>query len=258
MLRIVCLLSLLLAGVQASAQNARLSDHNSVGWYNYFGTFKLNKKYSLHTEYQWRRDNILTDWQQSLLRLGVNYNLDPKVQVRLGFAWIETFPYGEYPINGLGKDFTELRTFQMLMLNDKTGRVEFSHRFMLEQRWLGSYSQVNLKKEDDYRFLNRARYMFRVQVPVSRPTTGDNIPYIAAYDEILIGFGENVNENIFDQNRIGILFGYKFGSNLRVEAGMFNQTLQLGREINGRNVFQRNNGFLINVIANLDMSRERS
>jgi hypothetical protein len=68
------------------------------------------------------------------------------------------------------------------------------------------------------------------------------------YEEIFIGFGKNVNENIFDQNRIGILFGYRFNPIVRIEAGYLNQILQLGREVNNRNVFQQNNGIILNAI----------
>jgi hypothetical protein len=57
----------------------------------------------------------------------------------------------------------------------------------------------------------------------------------------MIGFGKNVAENIFDQNRIGILFGYRFSPKVRLEAGYLNQIVQLGREINNQNVFQYNN-----------------
>lgn len=30
--------------------------------------------------------------------IGVNYQINSKVQLRIGYAWIETFPYGEIPI----------------------------------------------------------------------------------------------------------------------------------------------------------------
>ena len=82
-------------------------------------------------------------------------------------------------------------------------------------------------------------------------------PYIAAYDELFIGFGENVNENIFDQNRIGLVLGYRFSNSLRIEAGYLNQTLQLGREVNNRNVFQNNNGFIINTNFNFDLTSKK-
>ena len=237
------------------AQNTRINDHNNIGWYNYFGTLKLNEKWGLHTEYQLRRDNYITDKQQGLLRVGINYQLNPKIQLRFGYAWIETYPYGDIPLNGFGKDFTEHRLFQMATINDKVSIVEFSHRFMLEQRWVGRYSSSVLTEEDEFPLLNRIRYMFRVQIPLKGKTIGDKTPYLAAYDEIFIGFGPNVNENIFDQNRIGFLVGYRFNKNLRIEAGYLNQILQLGREMNGSNVYQYNKGIIVNALFSLDMSK---
>jgi hypothetical protein len=240
-----------------NAQNTRLNNYNTIGWYNYFGTFKVSQKFGIHTEYQFRRTEIITEWQQSLLRVGVNYQLNTKIQFRLGYAWIETFPYGEIPINGMGKDFTEHRLFQMATITDKVSIVDLSHRFMLEQRWGGRYSNANLTNEDEFLLLNRFRYMFRMQISLKDKEIKDKTPYFAIYDEIFIGFGENVNENIFDQNRIGILLGYRFNSLVRIEAGYLNQTLQLGREVNNRNVFQHNNGIIVNANFNIDLTTRK-
>jgi hypothetical protein len=251
------LLVILFSVAQISlAQNTRLNHNNTIGWYNYFGTFKLSDKFGLHTEYQWRRVDGITAWQQSLLRVGINYNLNPRVLFRAGYAWIETFPYGEYPLNGFGKDFTEHRIFEMVQLSHKEGIVDFSHRFMLEQRWVGRYSNANLANEDDFPLLNRFRYMFRLQVPLKGKEIKDKTPYFAFYDEILIGFGENVNANIFDQNRLGILLGYKFNKTVRIEGGYLNQTLQFGRQINGQDVFQSNNGLILNANFNIDLTKQ--
>ena len=237
------------------AQNTRIQEGNQIGWYNYFGTFKLNSKFGIHTEYQLRRTNYITDKQQGLLRVGLNYQANPKLQIRMGYAWIETYPYGDFPINGMGKDFTEHRIFEMATLTDKISILDISHRFMLEQRFIGRYTSPTSTTEDEYVFLNRFRYMFRIQMPLKGKSIVDKTPYIALYDEIFIGFGPNVNENIFDQNRIGLLLGYKFNGNFRIEGGYLNQTLQLGREITGRNVFQNNNGFIVNTILNFDLSK---
>jgi len=239
------------------AQNTRLNNYNSIGWYNYFGTFKLTEKFGIHTEYQFRRNEFITEWKQSLLRVGVNYQLNQKIQFRLGYAWIETFSYGEIPINGMGKDFTEHRLFQMVTISDKISIVDFSHRFMLEQRWVGRYSNDNLTKEDEYPLSNRFRYMFRLQIPLKGKEIKDKTPYLAIYDEIFIGFGKNINENIFDQNRIGILFGYRFSPVVRIEAGYLNQILQLGREVNNRNVFQQNDGIILNANFNIDLTKKK-
>jgi hypothetical protein len=254
----VLLVQLFLFSSISQAQNTRLKDRNSIGWFNYFGTFALSAKTSVHTEYQWRRQQWVSNWQQSLLRLGINYQVNAKLQLRFGYAWIETFPYGKYPINALGKDFTEHRLFQAATITDKLGKANLSHRFMLEQRWLGRYSSPNLTKEDDHVFVNRMRYQFRMQIPLQGKTIGNRIPYAVLYDEIFMGFGKNVNENLFDQNRIGLLLGYAFNNTIKIEAGYLNQTLQLAREINGSNVFQHNNGFVINAIINARIGKAKA
>lgn len=257
MKKVLLLLSIVfIASNAVNAQNTRLNDRNALGWYNYFGTIKVSKKFGIHTEYQFRRSEIITHWQQSLLRFGVNYQVNPKLQLRLGYAWIETFPYGEIPINGMGKTFTEHRLFQMATITDKISIIGISHRIMLEQRFVGRYSNANLKKEDEFPMLNRVRYMFRMQAPLRGKEINDRIPYVAVYDEIFIGFGKNVNENIFDQNRIGVLLGLKFNSLFRMEAGYFNQIVQLGREVNNRNVFQKNNGIIISAFFNIDLTKK--
>ena len=237
-------------------QNSRIHTSNTIGWYNYFGTFKVSQNFGVHTEYQWRRNQIITDWQQSLLRVGVHYNLNPRVLFRVGYAWVETFPYGEYSINGLGRDFTEHRIFEMVQLSHKEADVDLSHRFMLEQRFVGRYSSENETTEDEFPLLNRFRYMIRLQTPLIGNEIKDDIPYVLLYDEIFVGFGENVQANIFDQNRIGILLGYRFNKNVRIEGGVLNQTLQFGRQINGKNVIQNNNGIILNASFNIDLTHK--
>lgn len=248
-------LFILFISLNLHAQN-RISNHHEIGWYAFNGTFKLDQKFSLHTEYQWRRNDYIKTWQQGLLRVGVNFQLNPSVQFRVGYAWAETFPYGEIPLNGMGKDFTEHRIYEMATISQKIGIIDLSHRFMLEQRWVGKYSNSTLEKEDEFPFVNRARYMIRAQIPLKGNSIADQTPYAAIYDEVFIGFGKNVGENVFDQNRIGVLLGYKFNEKIRVEGGYLNQIVQLGREVEGKNVFQYNNGFIVSGIFNFDLTRK--
>ncbi len=238
--------------MQVNAQNNRINTYQNIGWYNYFGTLKINKKLGVHTEYQWRRNNFITHWQQGLLRLGINYKLKPSVLLRFGYAWIETFPYGKISINTLGRNFTEHRLFQMVQLSHKENKIDVSHRFMLEQRFVGRYSSLLVSKEDEFPLLNRLRYMLRLQLPLKENEIGDKVLYIAVYNEIFIGFGKNVNVNVFDQNRLGVLMGYSISKTIKLEAGYLNQILQFGRLINGQNVFQNNKGIIINANFNFD------
>jgi hypothetical protein len=242
----LCIYFLCFAGF---AQN-RISEKNNIGWLAFTGTFQLTGKIGVHAEYQWRRDNYVQNWQQGLLRLGINYRLKPEIELRAGYAWAETFPYGDYPINGFGKDFTEQRIFEMATLKSEYEPVTISHRFMLEQRWVGRYSDASLDSEDSYVYTNRLRYMLRLQMPLYK-----NGPYVAVYDEIFCGFGGNIGENIFDQNRFGALIGKQISRNIRIEGGYLNQIVMFGREIDGKNVFQNNNGFIVSGILNFDVRK---
>jgi Protein of unknown function (DUF2490) len=70
----------------SSAQNTRLRDNNNIGWYSGTGTFAFNKKWSAHLEYQWRREDFIKTWQQSLLRTGINYHANSNTTLRMGYA----------------------------------------------------------------------------------------------------------------------------------------------------------------------------
>lgn len=231
--------------MDAFEQN-RLSDHNSIGWYTTTITPRISNKLSGHIEYQWRREDIVKNWQQSLLRLGVNYKVNPQVTVHAGYGWILTYPYGDYKIAAVPKTFGEHRIYEQVVVNTPVGKTALSHRLRLEQRWLAKYNTLESTKPDSWTFLNRFRYMPRLDVPIT-----DKV-YAAAYDEIFIGFGKNIGENVFDQNRLGIMAGYKFSNRFRLEGGFLSQIVQLGREIDGKNVFQYNSGIIVNTYINLN------
>lgn len=240
----------LFLGIICNAQQKRLNDYNNIGWYNIFTTTKLNSKWSIHGEFQFRRVGLVTNGQQNLIRTGINFQPDKSILFRLGYANIETFPYGDYPINGFGKQFTEHRLFEMISLQNKFHSADLTHRFMLEQRFNGKYSSADLTKEDEFVYLNRLRYMFRANIPIGNPKSQRKMPYVSFYDELFVGFGKNVGENIFDQNRIGVLLGYKINDALKLELGYLNQIVQLSREIDNKNVFQYNSGLLANLFFN--------
>ncbi len=245
MKKISILLLLVSLNLVSYSQNTRIKDNNSIGWYAFNALLKLDDKWSLAGEFQWRRENFISDPQQNLFRIGINRLVIPGVNIRAGYALAETFNYGDIPLNNLGKQFKEHRAYEMLGLNNKFGIIDNSHRFMLEQRWVGRYSDISLEKEDEYVYTNRFRYMVRAQIPLKGREIADKTAYAAIYDEVFVGFGKNVNENVFDQNRLGLLVGYRFSPKVRIEGGFLSQIVQVGREVGGRNVFQYNTGLIV-------------
>lgn len=232
----------------ARAQNERYNDFNNTNWLQQFTTIRLDKKWGVHLEYQWRRENGLKSWQQSLLRLGVNYKINDQVTAHLGYGWILTYPYGDYPIASSGT-FPEHRIYEQVSFRQPVNKWLFTHRFRIEQRWLRRNNGSIAQPAYEWFFLHRFRYQLRTQIPFY--TKGDQQFYGAAADEILIGAGKNLGVNIFDQNRIFLLLGWKLNTKISLEAGYFNQTLQQGRRINNQTIMQRNNGLLLSSSISL-------
>jgi hypothetical protein len=232
----------MLISQQSYSQEQRLSDHNTIGWLVYTGTFKVKSKLSVHTEYQWRRVNVLKNWQQGLFRIGINYAVHKDVSLNAGYAFAETFPYGDYPN---ANAFPEHRIFEQVVLKQAINKIELSHRFTLEQRFVGRVSFVNNQKATDWNYLNRMRYRLRTEIPIDKKQKSENKWRIILQDELFIGWGKNIGGNIFDQNRIGVLFGYRLNKNIKLEAGYINQILQQGKRVGDKAVFQYNNGFML-------------
>lgn len=207
-------------GVSAQSNHDIVSQQH--GWYMYFGNHKITDKYSLHTEYQWRRNDWITNWQQSLLRLGLDYQVNPNLIITAGYGWIQTFPYGKQPI---AHDFNEHRIWQQLVLQQQSGRLYFHHRYRLEQRFLEhlTTNASGQAERDGYDYRNRARYRFMVTMPLNRKELSDNTLFVAVYDEVFLGFGGGIGKNILDQNRLYAALGWRFSKKFNIQIGYLNQ-----------------------------------
>jgi hypothetical protein len=245
------LLALAFLSMGAPAKAQRISDHNSIGWFGSFNTIYLKDKVSLWVEYQWRRENIVTDWQQSFFRAGLQYHFNKDVSVMVGYVHALTFPYGDFPPGP--HPVPDHRIFEQVMWNGKEGRISLNHRIRLEQRFIGKVDQKREGYEvDGWNYMNRMRYQLRATVPLNNARLELKTWYLAGFDEVFIGFGRNVNQNIFDQNRLGILLGYQVNKTVRVEGGFVNVIVQQPSLITQREVFQYNNGLMLNAYLTIN------
>jgi long-subunit fatty acid transport protein len=237
----------LLTSISAAAQEDRIKDPNFINWVQSINKISINDKFSLHLEYQLRRTDGLTSPQQNLLRLGLNYHVHENITFHGGYAWVATYPYGDYPIASNGT-FPEHRTYQQFAIKQVVSKWSMQHRFRLEQRWLAKLA-ANTADIEDWVFLNRFRYQFRLQYPLklSKKTSINLI----AWDEIFIGSGKNLGTNIFDQNRLALQIGWKITKNYQIEFGYLNQILQQGKRLEGKAVIQHNEGFVLSGFLNL-------
>lgn len=203
----------------ARAQKQIVNQYN--GWYMYFGNHKLTNRFGIHTEYQWRRANWIRNWQQSLLRVGVDYKLTEGAVFTLGYGHIVTWPYGEQPVP---EKFTEHRLWQTLTLTHRVERFFLNHRFRPEQRWLEGHAF----NENGWVYRNRIRYRFMINYPLTNKEMRPNTVFASVYDEIFIQFGPNFGRNYLDQNRLYGALGYQFSANGNVQLGYMQQYIVKG------------------------------
>ncbi|MBX0289896.1 DUF2490 domain-containing protein [Hymenobacter sp. HSC-4F20] len=238
-------------------QALRLNDQNTLGWLVYSGDHKLTVKWALHTEYQWRRINWVRAPQQQLARLGLVRTLTDRITVSGGYTYFQTHRYGSYPTVP-GRPEPEHRLYQDISLKDPLGRLTLTHRLRLEQRWLGTRANEGQGHVQDWEFQNRIRYQLAGQFPLQGVTVEDGEWYLNAFDELFIGFGRNVGDNVFNQNRLSGGVGYQFSDNAKVELNYLNQISQHAEPdaASGRPVFEINHGFRLNILYDLDFTHD--
>jgi hypothetical protein len=187
-----------------------------------FGNHRLTDRIGIHTEYQWRRSDFVKNWQQSLMRIGIDFSLNQNVTVTSGYGWIVTFPYGTQPV---AYTFNENRIWQQLVVKQNVGRVYFNHRYRLEQRFIETkvLSPGDEYTSDGFNFRQRVRYRFMVTVPFNHKELVKNTLFLSWYDEPFLGFGRGIGKNILDQNRFYAALGWQLNAAGNIQVGYMNQ-----------------------------------
>lgn len=225
---------------------------NSNAWVMYFGNHRLSDKFGIHTEYQWRRANVFEHWQQSLLRLGLDFYATPSLQLTAGYGWIRSYQYGEQPI---AHELNEHRIWQQAITKSSIGRFDLQHRYRLEQRFIENWI-TNSSAEWElhgYNFRQRVRYRLLLTVPISRKEMKDNTLFLSFYDELFVGFGKGIGKNILDQNRLYGALGWRFNSQLNIQLGYLNQFVVKRDGIKA----ERNHTLQVGITYNLDLRKKK-
>ena len=202
-IKIIAILVLFFGANSLNAQESNLGN-----WLIYIGNKKVNSKWNIHHEVQYRNYNVIGDLEQLLLRTGIGYNLtEGGNNLLLGYGYIHSENYlGQSDIKvSLG----EHRIFQQFISKQKVGKVILQHRYRFEQRFVA----------DDIKL--RFRYFLGINVPLISLNEDRNPLYVSIYNEIFI----NSVGNIYDRNRLYGGIGYKINDNIKMEFGYMNQFL---------------------------------
>jgi len=230
---------LLVAGMlsllSTSAQETRDVATHQHTWFMAFGNHRLSDTWGVHTEYQFRRTDLGQDWQQSLMRIGLDWHRSEQHVVTAGYGWIRSYPYGEQPIAQL---FDEHRIWQQLITKSKTGAINWTHRYRLEQRFMD--------RPEGSAWQHRARYFVQISWSIPNHTNWS----ISAYEEAFIGLRDLAMPviNLLQQNRLSAALNYRLNNGTSLQVGWLQQVLWKG---DGR--AENNQTLLLGVRHDLDL-----
>ncbi|MBZ4187299.1 DUF2490 domain-containing protein [Niabella beijingensis] len=192
--------------------------YEQTGWAAWFNNAKLSKKWGLYFDIQVRTHDDWNGIRNVLLRPGVNYYIKSNQTATGGYLYTPTFPA---PDITNGKTLTEHRIWEQYTISHPVFTGSLSHRFRLEQRFIG--------RTDEDIFSQRFRYFFRDVQPLVRTEQGFRKgPFVALQNELFFNLQnkDRLNGSFFDQNRAYIAVGYRTSPKFDIEAGYLNQAVK--------------------------------
>ncbi len=192
MKKIIILFSLIILGININAQE---SPENKLGaWYMFNGSHKLSDKFAIKSMAHFRYYEFASEFQQEIYRLGINYTFNPKINLTVGYSFVNTDT--SYRIEEGYVD--ENRIYEDLNISGKFKTLKLKHRIRLEHRFLNSSTS------------NWFRYDLNVNYPLSDEWS------IYAFNEIFLNIDKSKR---FVQNWTGTGALYKLNKNLKFKLG---------------------------------------
>jgi hypothetical protein len=145
----------------------------------------------------------------TVIAAGVNFRVNRLLTLTTGYTYNRSYPTGEATPSS--PPTIEHRVWEQAWLRYSTGKVAWSSRFRLENRFL--------EGSGTYRFENRLRYWQQATIPVTSHV------YVTGYDEAWFYVAPYHSSSAFDQNRAYAALGFSVKPAWRVETGYMNQTL---------------------------------
>ncbi|WP_299766549.1 DUF2490 domain-containing protein [uncultured Dokdonia sp.] len=193
-------LALVLVLMTASTYAQNNGEDELGAWYMLFTNNRVSEKLSIHAEVQYRNYEFADNFNQLLLRTALNYHISDKAMASFGYGFISTDP--TFPEPEGEENISEHRIYQQFVLRNSVGKLKFSHRYRLEQRFIDNPLSGNDTQ-------HRARYFLRLTYPLSDKW------FLTAYDEVFI----NLQNEFFGQNRLYGALGYNFSDKLSTQVG---------------------------------------
>jgi len=199
-----------LTGLNVFAQERIIGNNNDI-WFLSHGDYTISNKWGIDSEIHFRTSDWGHDKQQILLRPSVYYKLNNLISIYGGYTFIETYPYGDQPIN---TRTPENNFWLQATAEQNISSWSVSHRYRFEERWISKVTETDgIRDVNGTTHRNRIRYRLTLKKALDKQKNW----YIQVFDEVWVSYGENTQKNLFDQNWLYGGIGRKISHNLALE-----------------------------------------
>ncbi|MDY0904500.1 DUF2490 domain-containing protein [Pedobacter sp. CFBP9032] len=182
----------------------------NTGWLFISHTQKVSEKFDVLADFQLRSSDQLNDFSALLFRTALNYNINKKHAVAVGYAFLGKREENEMEVKVFNP---EHRIYEQYLFNFNTKRTEWTLRFRLEQRFINQENQTD--------FSQRARGFLAAQIPLIANADFSKGVYTGIQNELFLTVQNKnkVNGRMFDQNRSFASLGYRWSKKIDTEFG---------------------------------------
>ncbi|MFT7029146.1 MAG: hypothetical protein ACJA2C_000526 [Marinoscillum sp.] len=203
-----------------SFAQTRETSRNSDMWFLNDTKYNMGEHWRFENEVHLRRTSWLADDKQILIRPSVSYAINPAIRFHVGYTHVVTYPYGDQPVI---LKTPENNFWVQTILYHEVERVKFSHRYRLEERWIG---QAVGQQDGSYEIdgsVHKSRFRYRI---TCTKKIADSKSYFIFFDELFINTSKDAGLNRFDQNWVYGGIGYEFSPALKLEMGYMWQLIE--------------------------------
>jgi hypothetical protein len=230
------------------AQTSRQTTDEQQVWAAYFNQTRLSEKWGLWGDFHFRTtEHFVKEPSKGIIRLGLMYYFNDDLKFTNGYAFINHFPEEGHA----NVSMPEHRIWHQIQLHNKYGKVRTMQWVRLEERFRRKIRNDN-ELADGYRFDERVRYNFFLNVPLSKKGIAPQTISALLNNEVMINLSKNNVYNVFEQNRLFVGLGYNFNSHANLQLGYMNVYQQLA----AGNKFKNMNTIRIFFFQNLDFRKQ--
>jgi len=229
-MKIYCILFLSFSYFILNAQTNKNIDQQSLLWTKYSNQLTIDKKWSIHNDFDNRIFTNPTKQNLFVYRIQGRYKLNEQLDTGLGYAYFSVST--QDPEITTDFKIPENRAQQDITWKEKVSNSSIIQRFQVEERFIHISDKNGLIPGTTFSW----RFRYRLQGDFLLWEKENQFLKTIIYDEIMFNAGRTIVNNTFDQNRIYGALQYSLNKNIAIELGYLKSFQQRN---NGTDYFDR-------------------